>query len=624
MSIRHQVGFDYMFRTTIATLSVLGAVVAASAGLAQASPPAAQAHAAQTVAGPSQTMGHAVFFGVTAPQADASGAGFVDRPTDAVAPDTVDRPSVVKASSLLPPSPRGTRVSTSAGGATGFAGLSHRDQRLAGTGRYADTQFSLEPPDQALCVGNGFVLEGVNLAFAVFSATGTRLTAPTAYNQFFDRSPGVIRSTPLVFGDSLTDPRCYFDAVSSRFIQTVFEIDAPGNVDGSDRTHVLVAVSATSDPTGAWNLFSFDTSDDGKFGTPAHKGCPCLPDQPLVGANGDGFFISTNEFQLLPGNFPFNGAQIYAFSRTALEAAGSGGTPVFVHIDVGHVATGDPNLPFWGSIQPSTSSSPGRGSELLMSGGPEDTFQNNAPVDDRIAVWSLAGTASLNTAKPALTLSHTVLTSEVYGLPINFGATQKSGPTPLRDALGDIDPLEKLNANDSRMNQVTLADGKLYGAVNTTVASKGRPDRVGIAFFVVAAERNDGHLRARISTQGYLAVDGQNVLFPSIGVNAKGNGAMAFSLAGPGFFPTAAFIRFDESGAHGPIHITGAGVGPEDGFTGYAAFDGNGVARWGDYSAAVATPGGGTIWMANEYISSAPRTAAANWGTFISHVSTGN
>jgi hypothetical protein len=612
-----------MFRRTIAAVSALGVVVGVSVGLlANASPAAGRSTAGSSVTGPSQTVGHAVFLGTAPPAVAASGAGFVDRPTDAVAPDTANHPSAARASSLRPPSPRGTPVSASAGGAKGFAGLTHRDQRLAGTGRYRNTQFSLEPPDQALCVGNGFVLEGVNDAFAVFSPAGARLTAATAYNQFFDRSPGVIRSTPPVFGDFLSDPKCYFDPVSSRFFQTILEIDAPGNVDGSDRTHVLVAVSATSDPTGAWNLFSFDTSDDGNFGTPAHTGCPCLPDQPLLGANGDGLFISTNEFQLLPGNFPFNGAQIYAFSRTALETASSGSTPAFVHLDVGTVPTGDPNLPFWGSIQPSTSPHPSHGRELLMSGGPEDIFQNNAPVDNRIAVWSLAGTASLNTATPALMLSHTVLTSEVYGLPINFGANQRSGPTPLRDALGGTDPLERLNANDSRMNQVTFADGKLYGAVNTTVTSPGNPDRVGIAFFVVAAETdNNRDTRVHVSNQGYVAADGQNVLFPSIGVNADGNGAMALTLAGPGFFPSAAFVRFNASGAHGPIHITGAGVGPEDGFTGYAAFAGNGVARWGDYSAAVATPDG-TIWMANEYIPGGPRTLLANWGTFISHVST--
>src|SRR5436189_66027 len=43
----------------------------------------------------------------------------------------------------------------------GFIGLTHLDQRLyAGGGN----QFSTEPPDQGLAVGNGFVLEGVNAA----------------------------------------------------------------------------------------------------------------------------------------------------------------------------------------------------------------------------------------------------------------------------------------------------------------------------------------------------------------------------------------------------------------------------------------------------------------------------
>jgi hypothetical protein len=41
---------------------------------------------------------------------------------------------------------------------TGFEGLNHYQQRYACGGN----QFSVEPPDQALCVGNGYVLEAVN------------------------------------------------------------------------------------------------------------------------------------------------------------------------------------------------------------------------------------------------------------------------------------------------------------------------------------------------------------------------------------------------------------------------------------------------------------------------------
>jgi len=47
------------------------------------------------------------------------------------------------------PSPTGLAV-TGAGGATGFDGQTHRDQRLAGTGIYANTNFSTEPPDMGL------------------------------------------------------------------------------------------------------------------------------------------------------------------------------------------------------------------------------------------------------------------------------------------------------------------------------------------------------------------------------------------------------------------------------------------------------------------------------------------
>src|SRR5262249_3706837 len=67
------------------------------------------------------------------------------------------------------PTPAGNSISGSNPGFTGFNGLSHRDQRLADGGN----QFSLEPPDQGLCAGNGFVLEPINTALQAYHTDGT-------------------------------------------------------------------------------------------------------------------------------------------------------------------------------------------------------------------------------------------------------------------------------------------------------------------------------------------------------------------------------------------------------------------------------------------------------------------
>ena len=49
---------------------------------------------------------------------------------------------------------------------------------------------------------------------------------------------------------------------------------------------------------------------------------------------------------------------------------------------------------------------------------------------------------------------------------------------------------------------------------------------------------------------------------------------------------------------------------------------GNGVARWGDYSAAFGDTDG-SIWMAAEWIPNTPRSSITNWGTFIGQLRLG-
>jgi hypothetical protein len=124
-------------------------------------------------------------------------------------------------------------------------------------------------------------------------------------------------------------------------------------------------------------------------------------------------------------------------------------------------------------------------------------------------------------------------------------------------------------------------------------------------------------LNALVLKQGYVVVNGNAVLRPSISVDAQGRGAVGFTLAGPDYYPSAAFVSMDlTSATPSAVSIAAAGTGPEDGFTGYPGGAFPGIARWGDFSTTVTSPDG-TIWMASEYIPNLPRTSVANWGTFV-------
>ena len=108
---------------------------------------------------------------------------------------------------------------------------------------------------------------------------------------------------------------------------------------------------------------------------------------------------------------------------------------------------------------------------------------------------------------------------------------------------------------------------------------------------------------------------GANLLYLAIAVNAQQKGGIVFTLVGPIDYPSAAFVPVNNKSV-GAIQIARAGNEPEDGFTGYPEFGGNGVARWGDYSAA-AIDTDGVIWMATEYTPDIARTVNANWCTYI-------
>ncbi len=510
------------------------------------------------------------------------------------------------------PAPSASPVMTDSS-SLGFAGLTHADQRLAGSGLYENTNFSSEPPDQCLAVGSGYVLEGVNSAFRIRKTDGTLLTAAIPMNQFFNLAPSLVRTTPAVYGPFTSDPRCYYDSGTARWFVTVLAIDTdPATGAYLPNSHVYIAVSQTADPTTAWYIYDLNTTN--YTGTPDHAGCPCFGDQPLLGADQNGFYVTTNEFPIFTGGF--NGAQIYALSKSGLESGASLTGVAFSGIPLAE------GLAY--SVQPATT--PPGGTFAAGNGGTEyfmSALDFNATLDNRIAVWALTNTSSLNSA-PNVSLYSTVLDSQVYGQPAD--SVQPKGPLPLADFIFEggfgvktgKQHEELIAANDDRMQQVVFAGGKLWSALSSVVKPPNGTVRVGAAYFIVSPSWTGGSLGGSIVNQGYVSVNRNSVLYPAIGVNSTGQGVMGFTLVGDDYYPSAAYVRLNAATGAGAVNLVAPGAAPDDGFTGYPVFGGR-SGRWGDYSAASADESG-NVWFATEFIPNAPRTTYANWGSFIASI----
>ena len=555
---------------------------------------------------------------------------------DGVAPQIGAR-SLSRGSANGPAVTSGKKAKSSPVFNMGFEGLNLYQQRYARGGN----QFTVEPPDQALCVGNGYVVEAVNDVLNVFSAstgasvlpdnTATNIVATfprnvnhaVDLNSFYGYAPAINRTTG-VRGPFVTDPSCLYDAATQRFFVVVLTIDTNGITN-----HLDIAVTQTSDPTGAWNIYQIDATNDGTNTGGVNPG-PYLGDYPHIGADKNGFYVTTNAYPWFHNGFA--GAQIYALSKAQL-AAGAASVNI-VHMDT----SGMVNVPSdAGSTQPGFTVWPAQ-SAGAESGNAEFFLSSNAadeaktPVagfggdytSNQLVLWTLSNTSSLNTATPSLSLSNKVLDVETYAIPPKQkqpgSGTLAGVNAPQGNCINNTTTVlfnaqvgcwrllfggqpahdEKIStpdSNDTRMQQVMYANGKLWGALDTAVNPDGGGQRAGIAYFVI--NPNAG----KVVNQGYLGAAGYDFTYPAIGVTTSGRGVMAFTATGDTLNPSAGYAAIDALVGVSSWDVVpgGQGAAPDDGFTSYKSQVGNPPrTRWGDYGAAAVD--GNSIWIASEYI----------------------
>ncbi|CAI5997278.1 unnamed protein product [Closterium sp. NIES-64] len=131
-----------------------------------------------------------------------------------------------------------------------------------------------------------------------------------------------------------------------------------------------------------------------------------------------------------------------------------------------------------------------------------------------------------------------------------------------------------------------------------------------------AVEAASGGWSFEVQLEGFKAVgvQGNSLLRPAMALNRRGRGILAAALAGPSFYPSAAYARVDAALRVGPVTIAAPGRAPLDDYSGYL-FEER-VMRYGDYHTAT-TDEHGNAWAVVEYVPGVPRTQWTNWATYI-------
>ncbi len=496
---------------------------------------------------------------------------------------------------------------------SGFMGITGKQQAAA------NNAYDLEPPDQGLCSNGTVVVEDVNNAYAVYTTSGTPVVGPVAMTSIF----GIPSESA---GSFTSDPRCYYDAATQRWF--VVELSIPNLFTSRHATtsYELIAVSQTSSPTGTFTTFAIPTADQ------SDPGCPCFGDYPMIGADANGFYITTNEFSIYRPYY--NGVQLYAVSKWGLTAAANGGSmPTVVHF--GNLPSPFPGETAGETYHLSPALTPGEGYDTNHNGTEYFAMSDAFPLSaSDLGVYALTNTASLASLTPSLTLSDTAVATQTYTFPeTGMAVTQQAGTaaqTPLADYIasqtGSMPPPGVLQADFQALEETTYTGGHLYTALSSAASAaysttySAYVGTTSAEWFVLSPSTSRGGTRvsATLTNEGNVGVSGQSLLYPDLVVNGSGVGDMVFTLSGPKYFPSAAYVGFGSQGPKGKVAVAGQGSGPEDGFTCYSYYVGTGYGgcRWGDFSGGVAV--GSTVWMATEYIPPQEfRDFYTNWGTFI-------
>ncbi len=403
------------------------------------------------------------------------------------------------------------------------------------------------PPDTNGAVGATQYVQIVNTGFAVFDkATKNVVYGPVQTNTLWSGFGGPCES------DNDGDAVVVYDKAANRWIISQFAVTAAPY-------YQCVAVSATSDATGAYYRYAFN------YGS-------AFPDYPKLGVWPDAYYITFNMFN---GN-TFSGAKTCAYDRNAM-LSGQAATQQCFQLSSSY-----------GSLLPSDLD----GSTAPPAGSPNYLLNFSA---NQLNLWKFHVDWS-NSANTTLT-GPAAIPGASFSTACGGGTCiPQTGTKQKLDSLADrlMFRLAYRNFGDHESLVVSHA---------VRVGTTQRNPYTGVRWYEI---RSPGTTPA-VYQQSTYSPDTTYRWLSSVAMDKQGNMALGYSASSGSIHPA---IRYTGRLATDTLNTmqTEASM-----IEGTGSQSGNNLSRWGDYSAMTIDPVDDcTFWYTNEYLKT---TGSFNWNT---------
>jgi hypothetical protein len=438
----------------------------------------------------------------------------------------------------------------------------------------AQGEICCTPSDMALAVGPTYVVQFVNTYIAAYTKTGALQTGyPKSADAFFG----------LPVGTYTTDPRGFYDWTNGRY---VFVMLTESSFSSNNVGQLMLAVSATSNPSGSWHVYKWQVGATGE-----------CPDYPTLGHDTDNWgkngtkgaiYIGINQFS---NNCNGGFIQNYVFT---------------IPKDKPYAGTG---MPFWwqsgfngggtlfDTLQPSNPVSQGDRPSATYLTNTLNILWNCQNGCGDLVLWSVNNSAAFTTGGPGPSFNGVfVPTAHTFYYPPN--ANQPGAPTSIETI-------------DTRISgSMYYHAGDLWGSFDTGVPAVSGAHAIWFDIHPLL-DVNGNIVGADRRSEDCFFCGGQGA-----------NGSSYFATLSPDTENNVTLTyTFSDNNSYPGMVVTGRRVSYYDNAmngAGYYIIGGSGYYgqyRWGDYSAVApdnTKPGTPLMWTAGDWDN------GGNWGTAIS------